>query len=110
MTGTFVGSSYGNVTISDIKPAIVNANFHKTTDGAREDLAFKITDVPTGTQNRHFFGRTAQTIVGHDGMYTDNTLKYSINEVKYQIYMEFGSNYIPGVKHFYDLTIEPHQN
>ena len=110
MTGRFVGSSYGDVSINDVKPAIVNADFHTKTDGAREDLAFKITDVPAGSQNRHHFGRTAQTLVGHDGMYTDNAQGYSINEVQYQIYMEFGTNYTPGVKHLYDLTIEPHQN
>lgn len=110
MTGTFVGSSYADVVITDVKSAIVNADFHKTGDGAREDLAFKITNVPAGSQNRHFFGRTAQTLVGHDGMYIDNAQTYEINEVQYQIYMEFGTNYTPGIKHFYDLTIEPHQN
>lgn len=110
MTGSFIGSSYAEVTISDVKDALINADFHKKTDGAREDLAFKITNI--GTTNRHYFGRTAQTLVGHDGMYADKAINYSINEVTYQIYMESSpiGHYIPGTPHFYDLTIEPHMN
>ena len=112
MTGSFVGSAYNTVEITDVKNALVNADFHKTGDGAREDLAFKITDVPTGSQNRHHFGRTVQTLVGHDGMYADPGLDYMINEVKYQVYMEFSDlgHYVPGTKKLYELTIEPHQN
>ena len=108
MTGSFIGSSYAGVTISDVKNALINADFHTTTDGAREDLAFKITNI--GTTNRHYFGRTAQTLVGHDGMYDDPAIDYTINEVTYQVYMEFSpaGHYVPGTKHFYDLTIEPH--
>ena len=110
MTGSFIGSSYAGVTISDVKDALINADFHKKTDGAREDLAFKITNI--GTTNRHYFGRTAQTLVGHDGNYDDPAIDYTINEVTYQVYMEFSTanHYVPGTKHFYDLTMEPHMN
>ncbi len=101
MTGLLMGSSTGNITITDYKGDVKEA---LTITGADESKAFMIHSL-TGI---NYFGRADQTLVGHNGTYEDNTNNYLINGVVYQIYQEGGSNYTAGNKHFYDLTKKPH--
>ena len=114
MTGQLAGSVSSSVEIKDFDDNLVNAKYEP--EGAKDsgmtpetNKAFKIT-VSGSNYNRHFFNRVDQTLIGHDGTYEDNTNSYKINGEVYQIYKEGGTNYSPGNKHFYNLTIENHQN
>ena len=110
MTGRFAGSVGAGVEISEIDDELVNAEFAPTgaKDRGLDNKAFKI----TGLESRYFFNRAEQTLIGHDGKYEDNASTYMINEEQYQIYQEGSTsgNYSPGKKHFYDLTLEAHQD
>jgi hypothetical protein len=101
MTGLLMGSSTGDITITDYKGDVKEA---LTITGADESVAFMIHNF----YGINYFGRADQTLVGHNGKYVDNTNYYVINGVVYQIYQEGGTNYTAGNKHFYDLTKKPH--
>ena len=106
MTGSFIGSSYKDVIITNPVEALIKADFTKT--GADESKAFKITTIGS-EEHRHAFKRVDQTLVGHDGMYAfDLARTYKIDGVTYQVYMDKVPGYVPGTPVFYKLEIEEH--